>query len=154
MRAHKKTGHLYADLPSGVPSLREPCRVEIALKEGNIVSCSIISNRSIFLTGDKAYQELIRMGPVRWTFVPQSPTTLLAGSASRPVEKREAAPPRRIGTVEQWQMRSWKRMHKLVYGLADGMRRVEEIAELLSTTPEAIKEVLHDLQSMHVITME
>lgn len=154
MQAHKKTGHLHADLPSGVPKLREPCHVEIALEAGNIVSCSIASSRGLLLTGDKAYQELTRLGRLHWTFVLQSLPVTQPGLATHAVEKKAISRPRRIVVVEPWQMRLWQRMHKLVYGLADGKRNVTEIAALLSTTPEAIEEVLRDLQSIRVIAME
>lgn len=154
MQAHKKTGALHADLPSGVPKLREPCRVEIALEAGNIFSCAIISKRGSLLTGDEAYQKLVHLGRIRWTFVPQQSSVQPSESANRASEKAVVSHPYRVGVIEQEQIRSWRLMYKMVYGLADGTRNIEEIAALLSTTPEAIEEVLRDLQSMRVIAME
>jgi hypothetical protein len=154
MQKYKKTGHLRADLPSGVPGLRESCQVEIALEAGNMVSCSISSNRGRLLTGDKAYQELTRLGRIHWTFVPLLPSVTRPELSPRALEKNVISRPRRIVVVGQWQIRSWPPMHKLVYELADGTRSVAEMAELLSATPKAIEEILRDLRSIQIITME
>src|SRR5947209_344545 len=122
MQKYKKTGYLQADLPSGVRGLRDSCRVEITLKAGEMVSCSITSSHGLLLTGDKAYQELTREGRIRWTFVSPSPLATQTGPAVRALEKNMILRPRRIVAVEQLQMRSWSPIHKLVYGLADGTR--------------------------------
>jgi hypothetical protein len=151
MLAHKKTGHLYADLPSGVSSLHEPCHVEIVLEAGNIVSCSIASDRGFLLTGDKAYQVLTRLGRLRWIFVTRAPPVTRPGLATRSLEKNVISRPRRIVAAEQWQMHLWQRMHRLVYGLADGTKSVAEIAVLLSTNTEIIEEILRDLRSIGAI---
>src|SRR5690348_13275395 len=87
MQKYKKTGSLHADLPSGVPGRREPCHVEIALEGGNIVSCSITTSRGPLLTGDRAYQELTRLGRLRWTFVPSGPAVTQPGPTTRASEK-------------------------------------------------------------------
>lgn len=154
MQAHRKTGRLQADLPAGIPKLREPCRVEIALEAGNISSCAIISKRGSLLTRDEAYQKMVHLGRIRWTFVPQNSSVQPLESANRVPGKAVVSRPYRVGLIEQEQMRSWRLMHKMVYGLADGTRTIEEIAGLLSATPETIEGVLHDLQSMRVIAME
>jgi hypothetical protein len=155
MQKYKKTGHLHADLPSGVPGMRDFCRVEIALEAGKIVSCSIVSNRGLLITGDKAYQELTRLGRIGWTFVPPSSSPIKQAMPDlHPLEEEGVLRPRRVAEVGQWQMRTWPHLHKLVYGLADGTKSVVEIAMQLSTQPEAINEVLRDLISINVITME
>jgi DNA-binding transcriptional regulator YhcF (GntR family) len=153
MQKYKKTGYLQADLPSGVRGLRDSCRVEITLKAGEMVSCSITSSRGLLLTGDKAYQELIRQGRIHWTFVSSSPLVTQT-SPVRALEKNTVSRPHRTITVGQMQMRSWPYMHKLVYGLVDGTKSVAEIAEQLSATPRTIEEVLRDLQSIGVIMMQ
>jgi len=71
-----------------------------------------------------------------------------------PLTRNTISRPRRTAALTQWQMRPWQGIHKQVYSLADGKRSVTEIAALLSTTPEAIKEILHDLQSIRVVAME
>lgn len=156
MLAHKKTGRLQADLPSGVPSLREPCHVEIALEAGNIVSSAIIARSGFLLTGEKAYQELTRVGRLSWTFIPQSSLGIRPELVSQALAMQHppSPRPRRLVVLEPQQMRPWQRTHKLVYGLVDGKRSVAEIAKLLSTTPEAIEEVLSDLRAIRVVAME
>lgn len=155
MQTHKKTGRLQADLPSGIPSLREPCHVEIALEGGNITSSSIVGKSGSLLTGARAYQELTRVGRLNWTFTPQSPT-ITQSEPAPPIALAKQPPrrPRRTVVVGQQEMRPWQRIHKLVYGLVDGRRDVEEIAKLLSTSPEVIEDILSDLQSIRVIVME
>jgi hypothetical protein len=155
MLAHKKTGHLYADLPSGLPGLRESCSVTIVLETGKIVSCSIANDRGFLLTGDKAYRELSHLGRLRWTFVTRSLPDTRSGLVARSLEEKMViSRPRRIVAVEQWQMRRWQRMHRLVYRLADGTKSVAEIAILLSTNSEIIEETLRDLGSIGVIVLE
>jgi hypothetical protein len=154
MQKHKKTGHLHADLPKGVPQLRGPCRAEITLKTGKIVSCSITSSRGSFLSGDKAYQELMRLGRLHWSFVSQMPSVAQPGGLANQLEKKALSRPRRMVVLERWQMQSWPRIYQLVYGLVDGTRSVAEIAALLMTTAEAIEDVVRDLRSMRVIAME
>ena len=155
IQAHKKTGRLHADLPSGVSSLREPCHVEIALEAGNIVSSAIIGKSGSLLTGERAYQELALLGRLPWTFTPRSPPTIQPLPVTHALEK-PASPlrPRRIVALEQQEMRPWQRMHKLVYALVDGNRSIAEIAKLLSTTPETVEDILNDLRSIRVIVME
>jgi hypothetical protein len=90
--------------------------------------------------------------------VPSAPTTdsqsIIPTRVINPQTRHTISRPRRIVALTQWQMRPWRDMHKQVYSLADGKKSVTEIAVLLSTTPEAIKEVLHDLQSIRVVALE
>ncbi len=154
MQKYKKTGHLHADLPSGVPSLREPCHVEIALNGGNIVSCSITSRHGILITGDKAYRELTRLERIKWTFAPPSPPAKQLSIAMDALGNNVIVRPYHLVAVETQQMRSWPQMHKLVYGCIDGTRSVVEIAELLSTTPKNVEDVLRDLRSIRVVEVK
>jgi hypothetical protein len=154
MQTHKKTGHLQTDLSSGVSGFREPCHVEIALQAGNVISCSITGSQGLLLTGAKAYQELTRQGRLDWTFVPQTQPLTAPAPITDPLTRNTISRPRRTTALTQWQMRPWHDMYKHVYSLADGKRSVTEIAVLLSTTPEAIQEVLHDLQSIGVVAIE
>src|SRR5438105_210222 len=94
MQKYKRTGYLQADLPSGVRGLRDSCRVEITLKAGEMVSCSITSSRGLLLTGDKAYQELTRQGRLHWNFVPPSPPVTQSGPGPGSLEKQVISRPR------------------------------------------------------------
>jgi hypothetical protein len=155
MQAHKKTGRLLATLPSGVSSLHEPCQIEIALKAGKIVSSAIVGQSGSLLTGERAYQELTRLGRLRWTFTSQLSPIIQPEPVPHVLEKHAISlRPRRIVVVEQQEMRPWQRMHRLVYALVDGRRSVADIAKLLSMTPETIEDVLSYLRSIRVIVME
>jgi len=154
MQKHKQTGHLHTDLPSGVPGLRGPCHVDIMLEAGAMVSCTIKSSRGVLLTGDKAYQELTRLGRLHWTFVPSVSPVGRPGFASQTMGRHTVPRPRRTMVVEQWQMQSWQRLHTLVYGLVDGTRSTAEIANVLMVPSETIESILRDLQAMQVIILE
>jgi hypothetical protein len=154
MQKHKQTGHLHTDLPSGVPSLRGPCHVDILLEAGTMASCTIKSSRGVLLTGDKAYQELTRLGRLHWTFIPSVFPVGRPGFASQTMGRPTTPRPRRTIVVEQWQMQSWQRLHTLVYGLVDGARSASEIADVLMVPIETIEGIIRDLQAMQVIRME
>ena len=156
MREHQKTGFLYADAPSGVNSLREPCRIEIKIMAGSVVSSTIVGSSGRRLTGKDADKELSRLGRIRWTFTPQQ--EVVTPQPAPPVIT-PAVPtdisflPRRSVQLEQWQMRSWPRMHRAVFALADGTKSVMKIAEILSAPPDQVVKTLRDLQSIGVVTM-
>lgn len=154
MQEHQKTGFLFADLPSGVVGLREACRAEIKIMEGNIASCTIVGNSGRRLTGREAAQGLARLGRLRWTFTPQQDTAAQP-AVSAPVPGGLSAFPRRyVVYLNQQQMRNWPRMHRAVFALADGTKSVIKMAEILSTSPEIVEKVLRDLQSIGVIVIE
>ncbi len=150
MQAYQQTGFLYAEVPSGIGSLREPCRIEINIFSGNITSCTIVSIRGRRLAGKEAVQELSRLGRLRWTFTPQEeavvqePLSLTSG-------ENPLLPQRTIVQLEQGQMRNFSRLHRAVFALVDGTKSATKIAEMLSTSPELIDKALRDLQSIGVI---
>ena len=153
MRAHRKTGILYAEAPSGVGKLREACRIEIKIMAGDIASCTVVGNSGRYLTGTEASQGLARLGRIRWTFTPQQG----GGTSATPVipTQKEVSPyPRRSAYLDQEQMRSWPRLHRSVFALADGSKSIIKIAEVLVVPPEIVNKVLQDLQSIGVITID
>src|SRR5579885_2457664 len=153
MQEHQKTGLLYAEVPAGLAALREPCRVEINIIAGNIVSCAIVGVSGRYITGNAAAQELARLGRIRWNFTPQQKaSTQPIPAMPKPVSI--SAFPRRTRQVDQWQAQSWPRLHRTVFALADGTKPVTKIAEILSVSPDLIERALHDLQSIGVITIE
>lgn len=160
MQEHQKTGLLSAEVPAGLAGLREPCRVEINILAGNIVSCAIVGDSGSFITGNEATQELARLGRIRWTFTPQQrantqPVPAIAKpmpAVTKPVKVSQF--PRRTLQVEQWQIQSWPRLHRTVFALADGTKPVTKIAEMLSTPPDLIERALRDLQSIGAIILE
>jgi hypothetical protein len=161
MREHQKTGYLYADLPSGLPGLTGPCRVEVHLASGTVIACAIVGSSGQRLAEKETAKQLARMGSVKWIFTPGEENAALSNSPVYPnrgntgvlPQQRPIFFPQRTAQLEQWQMQSWPRMHRTVFALADGTRSVGKIAEMLSSFPDTVEKVLLDLQSIGVITM-
>jgi biotin operon repressor len=154
MQEHQKTGFLFADLPSGVVGLRDSCRVEIKIMAGAVVSCAIIGQSGRRLTGKEAAQGLSRLDRLRWTFTPQQETPTQPTPAVLPPREVPVFPRRYVVYLDQQQMRTWSRMHRAVFSLADGTKSVAKIAEMLSTSPDIVDKVLRELQSIGVIILE
>lgn len=153
MQEHQKTGLLYADAPSGAGSLREPCRIEINIVAGAIASCSIVGSSGKRVMGKEAMQAISRLGRLRWNLLPQQEAVVQPTSPVAAVPVETSAIPWRTAQVEQWQARTWPRLHRAVFALVDGTKSAAKIAEILSTSPELVEKALRDLQSIGVITM-
>jgi hypothetical protein len=156
MQEHQTTGFLYADVPADATSMHEPCRIEINLKEGTIVSCSIVGKSGRRLPGKNTARELSRLGSLSWNLASQQGAIAQQGSltptpATAPVEIPFF--PKRADSLEQGQMRSWPRLHRAVFALADGTKTAEKIADMLSASPSSVYGVLRDLQSAGFITV-
>ena|SRR5579859_1002523 len=61
--------------------------------------------------------------------------------------------PRRAIASDQGQTRSWPRIHRQIFALADGTRNSGKIAEMLSIAPEQVAKALHELQAIGAITL-
>lgn len=153
MRAHRQTGTLTTDVPSGIARIRGPCRIEIALKAGDIISCTIGNRSGDHLTGKEAMQELSRLGRLRWSLIPQSNNTVPQVSPNLALATNILIPIRAV-PVSQSQMSSWPRLHKQVFGLSNGVMSSAKIAETLSISRDLVEQALRDLQSIGVIAME
>ncbi len=150
MQAHQKTGSLQAEMPSGVASLREPCHIEINIMAGTIISCTIIGNSGRYLIGEKAIQELFRLGQLNWTFTSEQKAAVQP-TASSAFEPGEFFFSRRIARLEPWQMSNLSRLHRAVFALVDGTKNAAKIAGMLSTSPDLVNKALNDLQSLGII---
>jgi hypothetical protein len=62
--------------------------------------------------------------------------------------------PRQRFSVSNADINRWPRKYRQVYMLIDGERDVEKIAAMLSLSPQAVEDVLRDLQSNGVIVLE
>jgi hypothetical protein len=156
MREHRKTGLLYADVPSGIAGMPEPFRIEVLLRAGTIVSCFFVGKSGRRLKEEKPSEKLARLGKLDWTFVPQDAGAVDVLTSPSPVtvlSPEVSDFPQRLIHLEQWQMNGWPRMHRMVFALADGTRSIAKIAEILSTSPEVVRSVLRDLQSIGAIRM-
>jgi hypothetical protein len=151
MQEHQMTGSLIAEVPSGVAGMREPCRIEINMQAGSIVASCIVGNSGRRITGKEFAKALSRLGRLNWTFTPQKEksTQQLSPRMYVPIEKTFV--PQRTVVLDQRQMQSWPRIHRVVFAMADGTKSSLKIAELLSTSPAIVDKVLSELQSIGVI---
>jgi hypothetical protein len=151
MQAHQKTGTLRARAPTGIASLREPCNIEISIMAGSIVSCTVVGSSGRYMVGERAIQELYRVGQLSWTFTPVEETVAQPTPSSN-FGSGEFYFVRRISHLEPWQMNNLSRLHRAVFGLVDGTKSTTKIAEMLSTSPDLVNKALNDLQSLGIIT--
>src|ERR1700730_7927954 len=79
MQEHRRTGILSAETIAAIGHVRGPCRVEIVLKAGTIVSCVLVGSNGARLTGKEAEQKLAHLGQLRWTFTPGQEVVLSPG---------------------------------------------------------------------------
>lgn len=151
MREHRTTGYLSANVPAGIAGVPDPCHAEIILKAGVVISCFIVGGNGQRLPERDSARQLARLGRLKWTFTPQEEQV---APAPAPGGFEDVSFfPRRTVHVEQWQMQSWSRMHRMVFALADGTRSAGKIAEMLSSAPELVDKALRDLQAIGVIAM-
>lgn len=153
MQEHQKTGYLYADVLAGASGLSESGRIEVRLYAGSVVSCFIVGNSGKRLTEKESVKKIERMGRLKWTFTLQEEYAALPDPALLFVPEEIAVFPRRVVALEQWQMQSWPRLHRMVFALSDGTRSIPKIAEVLSVAPTQVENALRDLQSINVIAM-
>lgn len=143
--------------------MREPCRIEINIMAGMIVSCSILGKSGRRLAGEKAVREISRLGRLRWNFASQEEATVQPASpaSSFPSPVSPAFPqsvgislfPMRAANLEQQQMRTWPRMHRAIFALADGTKNIEKIAAMLSISPGTVYKAILDLQAIGVLIL-
>ena len=165
LQEYKQTGLLHAQLPTGIAGIKELCHVEIDVVFGAMTSCRVVSdNGQKQLVGEEAVRELQRMGVVHWELTlkqdmvpPVRETSPITNIPSfHPVTTRTLSTslvPRRLVFLNQGQMSSWPRMHRMVYALVDGKNDTNRIAKILSISPEALRQILRDLQGMTVISV-
>lgn len=165
MQEHRKTGFLYAEVPQGAAGLAEPCRIEIGLKEGTVISCFMIARYGRRFTEQETRQVLTRLGRLNWTFSFQQEASTFLVTPLPPVARSPDTPlpPTahayeiaslcllRTSPPEQRRMRDWTRLHRAVFALADGTKDIAKIAEILSISPELVRRVASDLQSVGAV---
>jgi hypothetical protein len=157
MQEHQKTGLLYADVPPDAVGMREPCRIEVKLEAGTMVSCSIVTESGQRLSEKESVRKISRLGALVWTFVPLAvaaqPAQPAQPAQSLALVPEHASVPWRTLQVDQWQMRSWPRLHRAIFALADGTRSIAKIAAMLSVPPELVTQAVHDLRAIGVIVI-
>lgn len=151
MREHRATGYLFANVPTGVAGLQGPCRIDVRLSRGEVVSCVVIGSNGQRLPEEESVKRVTRLGRLRWEFVAQEETGPVVSFS--PAWDEVSLFPQRTVYLDQRQMQSWPRLHRSVFALADGTRSSVKIAEMLSVGPEVVERVLRDLQRQGTIVI-
>jgi hypothetical protein len=156
MQVHQQTGLLHAEVPAKVAGAGGACYIEVSVITGTITSCAATYTNGRQLLEKEAFHEITRLGRLRWTFTPrmEAAATQPASNTYSLAEAHSPSLPQRIASLVPQEMRSWPRIHRLVFALADGTKSSEKIAEILSISPDIINEVLYDLQERQLIVME
>ncbi|MFL5663597.1 MAG: hypothetical protein ACJ8BW_19995 [Ktedonobacteraceae bacterium] len=165
LQEFRRNGILQAELPSGVPGIREPCQALIELAEGKVVFCHIKNaNGRTVLASEDALNVLNGLGTLNWLFTERQepPASGLRDSSMsvpvvRPMAYAPSLIPRRILHVGQEDLNAWPRKYRRVFVLIDGERSAEKIAAILSLPPggvEEVLEVLRKLKAMGIIAVE
>ncbi len=157
LQIFRQSGRLQTELPD-VRGLKGQFQAELIIAAGKIISCSI-TNRSgqIIIGNDEAVLLLYNLGELNWTLTLQAETAPtnppnIQNTASLP--RLRPLIPRRIALPRQGQVNTWPRKHRAVFALIDGQKNIEQIAAVLSLSRKNVEEILRDLQSIQVITLE
>ena len=150
MKEHRKTGKLSSETPMGIADIPGPCSIEVILKDGVAVSYFITGSDGHRLAVKEPAQHLARLGHLQWTFTAQDESRARTSISAAP--SAVSSFPQRTVSLNPGQMRSWTRLHRMVYALADGTKSVERIAAMLSTTPDQVEKALIDLQAIGAVS--
>lgn len=150
-------GVLVAELPRGAFGIKEPCQAAVELTHGKVSGCSIHSQTKRYASGQYALQMLIDIGILHWQLQAQQPAIPPPAEMSplRPVFTSPPPPqqmvshtPKRVLYARQDYLDQLTRKQRRVYVLIDGARSAEKIAQLVSSSPNALDEVLQTLQEL------
>ena len=156
LQEFRQNGMLQTEIRN-VRGLKGSLQAQLNLADGEILSCTIQdSNGHILYTNHDALSLLADLGPLDWILTLKQtlpPVSITNTYPSVPPSPPITYPriPRRAIHLNQAQMNSWPRKHRMVYVLVDGQKTVDNLALMLSLTPSAVEEVLHELQSINVI---
>lgn len=152
LREHRQTGHLQAKIPTGKAGIQEPCRVEMVINTGAIVSCAISSTRSTHhLIGEHALRVLSHAGRLNWIFTSQSAHSPLIDHAVDIVSVKTYGVPHRLVEPQAAQLATWTFMQRKVFALIDGHKSIAQIAQMLSTSVQAVEQTCSELLAIHMI---
>jgi hypothetical protein len=151
----QQTGELLASRVH-LPGLNELCQAHLDLIEGTIHSCVIRTmTGTILVQGDNAVAVLARL-VLKWNWTVHQ-TEPLASQTPRPhsySNTRDDAYliPYKAERINQTELNALSRTHRKVFGLIDGTRSTQRIAEFLSSSERAeLPTILRDLRSKGLI---
>ncbi len=149
------------------------CQVFVALLEGSVVSCEIRQKERIILMGNDAFRFLIEKGILEWKYTPRSgppqsslsdehrvsgalsstPAQIPSFSPSSPENMAATVFPVRVRSASAQEISTWPLALRSVYKLSTGEKSVQELAVLLSTSPDRLMPILQDLMSVNAIRL-
>jgi hypothetical protein len=146
-------------------NLTEKFVAQLDIIEGKAVSCYIKNRHGQIIFSDlEALRILYGLGPLEWSLAPRQDVTIAipkplllpkpALLALPPPASTRSPVPRRIVLVDQEQMISWPRRHRMVYVLIDGQKSIDRIAAMLSLPVNVVEDIIRDLQSIDVATWQ
>ncbi len=171
LREFRRNGILQAELPSGLPRLKQPCQVVIELVEGEVSSAFVKNTKGqTLLMNVEALQAVATLGKLSWVFNQSStspaPSALPAASAPQkhPSQFSSTQPqmlaiprspvPRRRLYISPEELNRWPLRHRQVFVLIDGERNREKIAAILNLPIPLVAGVLQELQSLGIIELK
>ena len=158
---YQQSGLLYG-LVRNVSGIRGQCKAYIELDKGQLVSCYVEDSKGHRYSVTKA--DLCRLdeekGPFEWSLQPRTISSINAASAppqtSRP-EQKVAVPHRLVNQLDASHLQrytSWQQTLLLrVFSFIDGKHTVEEISVRAQVPPAKVKEALHVLTQLKLISV-
>jgi hypothetical protein len=152
--------------------INEACRVELALEKGAVRQCTIFhQNGDLLLQGNEAWLTLrsratqrhawqfsqggsIEASPARYPATPSTPVLSRETPAPVAPQGKYGVVPRLLPSTTAATLQQLSREYRRILTLVDGQRSVQQIAALLSLSPEYIHLVLHQCRSWQLVAYE
>lgn len=151
----QQTGELLAARVH-LPGMNELCQAHLDLVEGVIHSCVIrTTTGTVLVQGDNAVAVLARL-VLKWNWTVHQ-TEPLASQTPRPQSHSNTRDdayllPYKAERINHTELNALSRTHRKVFGLIDGTRSTQRIAEFLSASERAeLPAILRDLRSKGLI---
>lgn len=142
--------------------------IELEVKDGTVLNCYFITTLGQIYKWVQWETQLAPLGVLNWEQTSQSlikslpknsgeysirnsgeysyRTTQGSIPALPAIQQPLPGAPYRIATVSTSQQRGWPMLHRQVYSLIDGKRKIPDIAQVLRKTPQEIARVIDDLK--------
>lgn len=160
LREFRRSGVLQAELPAGLPRLKQASQVVIELSQGEVASCFVKNARGqTLLTSQEALQGVSTAGVLNWVFQQAASSSQASTSspqgqspASTPPPPRSPVP-RRLRYISTADSERWPLLHRQTFVLVNGKRNIEQIAATLAQPVFTIEGVLKDLRSIGAVEL-
>jgi hypothetical protein len=143
---------------SSLPGISKECFAQLILGQGGISSCVITATTTgaVLFQQQEALSALAHCGDLNWSVVPapslHATNVTIPQKDTRPHRgasgQQQRPLPFRRNTLTPEILASLSHAQRRVLVLVDGKRSIEEIAHLLSKTPQEVHQLLVPLQSL------